>query len=431
MQKITLLMILWGSMLVPTMIFSQNYVLDFTGSGVSNTIESVSVENLTQGTSVNLLQNESLYLYGVSSGTSSQIQSITELVVSPNPMKSACKVKFLAKSLGTYKIILSSVSSKQIIKETYNLKEGECVLSIKNIPAGIWILSVVSSDCFYTEKIISENAFGGSGSIALLSNSEVSKDILKSRSVLPYVEMQYAEGDLLKLTGSSGNNSTVHTITPTESQTVNFNFIVCADGDNNNYSIVTIGTQIWMAENLKTTHYADGAAIPLVTDMTEWANLNDNNTDKAYCFYNNDENLANGALYTYAAAINGDNSGSNVQGVCPDGWQLPSDEEWAILSDYISDDGHYDNEGTALKATIGWSGDGNGSDNYGFTALPGGSRDEYYGTFNNGDGAVYWWSSSEWISSFAYYSCIGGDSKMFITHGLSNSTGLSIRCVKE
>jgi len=421
MQKITLLMILWGSMLVPTMIFSQNYVLDFTGSGVSNTIESVSVENLTQGTSVNLLQNESLYLYGVSSGTSSQIQSITELVVSPNPMKSACKVKFLAKSLGTYKIILSSVSSKQIIKETYNLKEGECVLSIKNIPAGIWILSVVSSDCFYTEKIISENAFGGSGSIALLSNSEVSKDILKSRSVLPYVEMQYAEGDLLKLTGSSGNNSTVHTITPTESQTVNFNFIVCADGDNNNYSIVTIGTQIWMAENLKTTHYADGAAIPLVTDMTEWANLNDNNTDKAYCFYNNDENLANGALYTYAAAINGD---------CPSGWHVPTYAEWELLYNYLS----WEVSGDKLKevGTIHWKSPNlNANNETGFTALPGGYRYYLDGTYRKLEESGLWWASSTVGTSELWTFSLDYNSSSIDGGSIDKKYGNSIRCLKD
>jgi uncharacterized protein (TIGR02145 family) len=108
------------------------------------------------------------------------------------------------------------------------------------------------------------------------------------------------------------------------------------DYDGNVYNTITIGNQTWMAENLRVTKYPNGTPIPLATDNIAWANLEDNGTDDAYCYYNNNasgEANTYGALYTWAAAM-GDNavsSSSNpsgVQGVCPNGWHLPSDDEW-------------------------------------------------------------------------------------------------------
>ena len=102
------------------------------------------------------------------------------------------------------------------------------------------------------------------------------------------------------------------------------------DYDGNEYQIVQIGDQEWMAENLKVTHYADGTTIPLVEGTVEWTELD---TDgKAYCWYENNTSLKDtyGALYTWPAAMKGAvNSG--VQGVCPDGWHMPSEAEWKVL----------------------------------------------------------------------------------------------------
>ena len=186
------------------------------------------------------------------------------------------------------------------------------------------------------------------------------------------------------------------------------------------YKIVTIGTQTWMAENLKTTHYPDGTAIPLVIDNTAWANLGDNNTDDAYCYYDNNSNSEYGALYTYAAALN----------VCPTGWHLPSDEEWTTLESYISNDGHGGTEGTALKATSGWNENGNGTNDYGFSALPGGYRcfdGTFYGVGNGG----LWWSSTEGSSSGAYYRFLNYHNGSVGLGSNDKTNGFSVRCIKD
>ena len=98
------------------------------------------------------------------------------------------------------------------------------------------------------------------------------------------------------------------------------------------YNIVKIGNQWWMAENLNAIKYSDGTAIPLVEDTAAWNNLTE--IDKAYCYYDNDVSNGDiyGALYTWVAAMNGavssDANPSGVQGICPAGWHMPSDEEW-------------------------------------------------------------------------------------------------------
>ncbi|RKY90404.1 MAG: hypothetical protein DRQ01_09240 [Ignavibacteriae bacterium] len=109
--------------------------------------------------------------------------------------------------------------------------------------------------------------------------------------------------------------------------------------DGNVYNTVRIGDQVWMAENIKATRYEDGTPIPLVESKSEWLTLG--NSDKAYCWYNNDAlNRENyGGLYNWAAAMNGSASSiknpSGVQGVCANGWHIPSDEEWKQLEMFI------------------------------------------------------------------------------------------------
>jgi uncharacterized protein (TIGR02145 family) len=198
---------------------------------------------------------------------------------------------------------------------------------------------------------------------------------------------------------------------------------VMEDSDGNRYATIKIGNQVWMAENLKVTKESNGTAIPLITDNTEWANLGDNNTDKAYCYYSNsvDSLEKYGALYTYAAALV----------ACPAGWHLPSDAEWTELENYISNDGYSGTEGTALKSSVGWVNGGNGTNDYRFGALPGGIRDSDYGTFYNVGNYGYWWSATESNSSNAGYRSLNSGSSELGNNVYHKSLGLSVRCLSD
>ena len=101
--------------------------------------------------------------------------------------------------------------------------------------------------------------------------------------------------------------------------------ITVTDIDGNVYHLITIGTQVWLVENLKTTRYNDGAPIPLVTDSAAWSLL----TTPGYCWYNNDiaNKNPNGALYNWFAV--------NTGKLAPTGWHVPTDAEWTILTTFL------------------------------------------------------------------------------------------------
>ena len=224
------------------------------------------------------------------------------------------------------------------------------------------------------------------------------------------------------------------------------------DYDNNTYNSVQIGTQCWMAENLKTTHYASGTLVPNVTSNFAWDALGDNNTDDAYCYYDNSATNANiyGALYTWAAAM-GDNavsSNSNpsgVQGACPTGWHLPSDNEWKQLEMHLGmsqaeadQDGYRGtNQGSQLagNSSLWNSGSLENNANFGtsgFTALPGGFRLSTNGSFSNFLGSSgFWWSSTEFSNLSSWYRLLDLDHSEAYRNKFDKSRGYSVRCLKD
>ncbi len=222
--------------------------------------------------------------------------------------------------------------------------------------------------------------------------------------------------------------------------------VACMDYDGNIYNVVTIGTQTWMAENLKVTHYSDGSAIdvskpaPAVYTNTEWGALGDNDTDKAYCFYNDDTNSDYGALYTYAAATNGDNSENNVQGVCPTGWHLPNDAEWLTLENEVETGPTIDINEAAWRGTdVGqhlkedgtshWNTD-NADNSSNFTAMPGGYRNSS-GIFNDIGNYGRWWTATDNAANVARFRWLSHDRITAYRHSNDKSFGYSVRCIKD
>lgn len=227
------------------------------------------------------------------------------------------------------------------------------------------------------------------------------------------------------------------------------------DVDGNKYSVVKIGTQIWMAENLRTTRYADGTPISLVTDDNQWSDLLD--SDKAYCYFDNDisKKTIYGALYTWAAAMNGAASSANIpsgiQGVCPTGWHLPSNGEWVIMQNYLADNG-YNYDGTiggggakiakSLIIPSNWAHSTEvgavGNSDYpeyinksGFSAVPGGFR-YYYGESVNLQVGTYWWGASESVNLEANSWCITYNASSLRGGWIRWKTeGFSVRCIKD
>ena len=201
------------------------------------------------------------------------------------------------------------------------------------------------------------------------------------------------------------------------------------DNDGNSYETVIIGNQEWMAENLKTTTYANGDPILNVIADTQWLNTVLNNQIPAWSHYNNDSQYENpyGKLYNWWAV-------DDPRNICPTGWHVPSDAEWTILIDFL---GGQDFAGGKMKTTgTIEGGDGlwtepntDATNSSGFSGLPSGFRD-YLGQFQDVDIFGYWWSSTG-SSGGAWYRYLRYDGGYVIRSARPKNNAMSCRCLKD
>ena len=192
--------------------------------------------------------------------------------------------------------------------------------------------------------------------------------------------------------------------------------------DGNTYNTVKIGDQWWMAENLKSTHYKNGVAIQTETNNILWSQL----TIGGYCSYNNDDSNVPiyGRLYNHYAVV-------SSNGLCPDGWHIPSKSEWLTLINYL---GGESIAGAKMKevGTSHWESPNFGATNEsGFTALPAGHRAST-GTFGSlGSSANFWTSEPPSNNLVDYHYILYRLSSILYSDGSSQDIGHSVRCVMD
>ena len=193
------------------------------------------------------------------------------------------------------------------------------------------------------------------------------------------------------------------------------------DVDGNVYTSVTIGTQVWMGENLKTTKYNNGEQIPLVSDNNAWSNL----TTPGYCWYNNDEATYKdtyGAMYNWYTV--------NTGNLCPTGWHVPSNEDWTTLVTFLGGDTVAGGK-LKEKGTTNWNSPNTGAtDDYGFKALPGGEHD-YSGLFYEIGYNGFWWSATDDVVNDAWNRDLYSNVSDMQRHSYIKRHGFSVRCLKD
>ena len=207
--------------------------------------------------------------------------------------------------------------------------------------------------------------------------------------------------------------------------------------DGHTYDVVEIGDQCWFAENLRTTVYGNGDAIPAGLTEGEWTSTTSGATavhgegSSSCSNYSPDIDACDeeqslteyGRLYNWYAV-------DDARGLCPSGWHVPTDEEWTDLEDFISAQGLSGTEGTALKSTYGWYDGGNGTDDFGFSALPGGNRDYFYGDFDDAGYYGSWWSSSPSGGGAWYRNLLASYPVIYRYYG-NPRDGFSVRCLRD
>jgi uncharacterized protein (TIGR02145 family) len=222
--------------------------------------------------------------------------------------------------------------------------------------------------------------------------------------------------------GISAATITQHTCGATNVHNPSKTYGTMTDQQGNVYKTIVIGTQEWMAENLKTTIYRNGNAIANVTDNDQWLGL----TTGAWASYNNDSyyDCPCGKLYNWYAV-------SDSRNVCPTGWHEPTDAEWTTLTNFLGGFGGF--SGGKMKSTgfQYWIGPNSDATNEsGFSILPGGSRSNY-GGFGNVSYNGFWWSSSEVDADFAWSRGLYYNSGDAYPINLEKQNGFSVRCLRD
>ncbi len=197
------------------------------------------------------------------------------------------------------------------------------------------------------------------------------------------------------------------------------------DIDGNPYKTIPAGSQVWMAENLKTGKFNDGTSIPVVATNADWTNL----VTPAICWFNNNDSIYKdiyGAYYNWFAVSTGK--------LCPTGWHIPSDSEWQTLVDFLGGD---QIAGSKLKEAgiNNWVFSNKDANNQsGFTGLPAGFRETSYGVFQGQGSLGGWWSTTELSSGplgAAWIRSIHGDTTVVGRNQIFKKDGFTVRCLKN
>ena len=440
--------------------------VDATATDVNATFEVTDATELPGFTTVVVTaedgETEQTYTinFSVATGIADNFSQANLVKNYPNPFNSSTTIEFYVNQNDNVQITVCDIAGKIIAQNSQSMATGIHSYEFTASSMGMYFINVSGSDFVYSSKVMCISDISQRCELVYkeqISNTLTEKTFFNNNTeIITQTEkdfnskdFSFTEGDMLKIKGISGDYATVMVVEPTVSETYTFDFVACQDNDGNNYAVVQIGEQTWMAENIKTTSYVGDVEILHVEDDGAWGALADDDEDvsKAYCFNNEIEgNSAGeiyGALYTYAAATNGDYSGTSVQGVCPTGWHVPSDDEWKDLEmelgmsqDDANDTGwRGTNEGGKLKSTCTelWNGSNAGATNEsGFSALPGGVRDSNNGSFGLAGIAGRWWSATQYGGgSLAWYRLLNDNNAGVGRGNYDKSLGFSVRCLRN
>jgi uncharacterized protein (TIGR02145 family) len=395
---------------------AQDYFISFAGTGASNVVGSIKVDNLTSGATVTLNGGDILHLIALV-GINNLDNNNESLQIYPNPMTEQSMLTFIAPESGNAVICIVDLSGKTVYQISTLLSPGTQSFRISGINQGIYFVKVTGTNYTCSTKLISQSNLQRQAVIEYVS-SENDTPGGRLKSVAETVDMPYTTGDQLLFKGISGIYSTIVTDVPESSKTITFTFSACTDNDGNNYTIVEIGALTWMAENLNVGARIDGSV-----------NQTSNGIIEKYCYDDNDANCSvYGGLYQWSEAMQYSPPG---QGICPTGWHLPTDAEWTTLTDNF---GGGNVAGGKIKetGTTHWFSPNTGAANSsGFTALPGGFRVYNSGNFSGLSNNAVFWTSNYFPTSRAITRSLLYNDETVIESYVYESTGCSVRCVKD
>ena len=446
-MKSFLLLIL--SVFLGIVVYPQHFQLSFSASGQSTKIDSLLVKNIEQQTRLTLKREDILLLINDLALGLDAIPRNSEPRIFPNPTHDKSRIEFYNEKSGLVQIQITTIDGKILGELRQNLSEGILLFEIINPGTGLFILQIATSTARWQKPLLAVSTTTDAPQIVFLESKKKSDERHLLKNGIQNIPMYYNEGERLVISAYAGNLKHTKSLIPSSSQNIDFPFFECVDADNNTYGIVTIGDQLWMDRNLETTKYHN--EIPLAypgNNGIDWSN----NTSGAYSWYANDVSFKDsyGALYNWFAV-------NNSHGLCPEGWHVPSSDEWNVLLDYILAQGYSNIQqnifgaGNSLKSCRkqgSWLGSDciaeahprwdaqtthHGFDAFGFSALPGGWRYEDQAASFYGIGFYgFWWTTdvqtSVWKIGWHLYNVDGRFNQVYSYH---QNQGLSVRCLKD
>jgi uncharacterized protein (TIGR02145 family) len=409
---------------------AQNYLISFTGTGASTTINRIIVENLTTGVTIILNGDDVLQLVTTVGISDISTDGYSNIEIYPNPMTDRATLMVSPPVEGNAVISVYDVAGKQVFKADRYLENCNQEFTLSGFKHGTYIINVSGNNYHLSGKLVSA---GTTDKMSIHDKESHKTSSFNKGFESEYkgtsgtVDLEYNPGDILKLTAEADDYATVTTLIPTEDKSLEFKFVSCTDGDGYNYPVVEIGDQTWMAKNLRTVSYRNSELI----GTTDPAALDISSEDmpKYVWAYSGLESNVDiyGRLYTWYAV-------TDSRSVCPIGWHLPTDSEWTALTNYLggatnawiklreSGDAHW-MAGTTMNTA---------TNETGFTALPAGDRDEKFG-FRNMSLQEAWWSATEHGDTEAWYRLIDFITDYLVQDYMAHTKkdGLSVRCLKD
>jgi uncharacterized protein (TIGR02145 family) len=429
--------------------------LTFTADNYEHYIpmNSILIENLTQGGDTTLYAPDTVlvldYLTGMNENITFDDNSFSLSQNFPNPMKGKTTVSLYLPEKENILITVSDFIGRELANKEIQLERGSHSFTFCPGRESLYFLTARADQQSRTIKMFnspSNSSVSGYCNLEYNGQQSSTEGYKSGNNLNNFV---FDLGDQLQFTAYTALGERTIIDTPSGNQTYLFQYgsggMPCpgtqtvTDIDGNVYNTVLIGSMCWMKENLKTTMYSNGTPIPNVTDTIQWSNL----TSGAYVWYENDITWKDtyGALYNWYTTV-------DPNGLCPAGWHVSTIDEWITLTDYIGGTG--EPHGNELKSCrqvnspLGggcntsehprWNSyiDNWGTDNYGFSGLPGGYRSFFGPSYYIGYGG-YWWSSSEYSPGNALY--IGLDREIGYVNvnmlGSNKQLGFSVRCLRD
>ncbi len=448
--KSILLILIFGIVLCS---FSQNTIeLTFTAenSGQYLPLDSILIENLTQGGDTILFTPDTLLVIDVVTGIGDNNlkdkNSFFTLNNYPNPFIDKTTVSFDLYETEDISIVVRNILGEQLAVYKNRLKHGNHSFIIYPGSERYYLLTLTGKQTSKTIKLLNAKRNSTNGGKSRIVYNGFNDNSIRYKSENAINSFGFDLGDELKYIAYSNMGESSIVDSPTENQTYIFQyssnpcpgFPTVTDVDDNVYNTVLIGSQCWMAKNLKTTTYNNNTPIPNVTEIGDWLSL----TTGAYVWQSNDISWKDlyGALYNWYAI-------DDPAGLCPTGWHVAEDDEWTALTDFIGGMGspHGNELKSCRQVNSPLGGDCQttehprwnfadthyGTNDYFFSAFPGGFRSIFGGGFWDMGDVGHWWTSTEFSADEAARRAIGDEWGNVFEYNSDKHYGFAVRCIKD